>query len=117
MRARYHGERGTTNLPLEWALDGRGASGLNSAPIKTGRLPVLDRSSPLAGGAGIAMLAEHANQRSRLAESLKSLENLRFHPKVLAQNIIELIGWIESDMASEEEAVLEFLPHSGQEFD
>ena len=80
-------------------------------------LPVLDRYSPTAGGAASELLAEHANQRSRLSSSLKSLENLGFPPKVLARGMMELIVWIESDMASEEAAVLEFLPPSGQGFD
>jgi hypothetical protein len=80
-------------------------------------LPVLNRFSPTAGGAATELLAEHEIQRSRLASSLQSLDNLGFSPKVLAKSMMELIVWIEGDMASEEAAVLEFLPPSGQEFD
>lgn len=80
-------------------------------------LPALDRSSPLAGDTAIALRREHATQRGRLADSLNSLEDIGYPPKELAQSIMDLIAWIESDMVSEEEAVLDFLGASGQEFD
>lgn len=69
-------------------------------------LPALERTPGLIGTISAALLEEHQTQRDRLAKSLKLLESSESRPKELARSIMELISWIETDMVSEEKAVL-----------
>jgi iron-sulfur cluster repair protein YtfE (RIC family) len=78
-------------------------------------LPVLDCENPRGMVVATAMLVEHAHQRDRLAESLRDLEETGSRPRKLAESMMDLISWLERDMAAEEEAVLEVIelsPHS-----
>lgn len=58
------------------------------------------------------MNSEHVQQRQRVAESLRNLAGDSLPLADLARHLLELIGWLESDMDAEERRILGALPPS-----
>ena len=68
-------------------------------------LPELDRLESIGQEAVKKILAEHEEQRARLAHSLVALRNGEQDPDGMARQLIELVRWLDQDMASEDQAV------------
>lgn len=70
-------------------------------------LPLLGRSGHSELSATLA--AEHAAQRRRFEEDLRTLREAERHPVTVAKHVLEFLRWLERDMQSEEEHVLDAL--------
>jgi hypothetical protein len=73
-------------------------------------LPLLQKADGIAAQAADHLFREHRGQRNRLASSLASLEAGDADASDLAAHLMDLIRWLEQDMATEEARVLDLLP-------
>jgi iron-sulfur cluster repair protein YtfE (RIC family) len=72
-------------------------------------LPILSRSADRLKYSAADFLEEHRCQRERLTESLSKLEADTTLPPALARSLLDLVSWLERDMATEEEHLFPYL--------
>jgi iron-sulfur cluster repair protein YtfE (RIC family) len=82
-------------------------------------MPALERGGGDENSLGKRIQEEHREQRTRLAHSLVALrvtrEQKRADIERLAKEMLELVRWLEGDMAKEEDSVLRFISESGKQ--
>lgn len=71
--------------------------------------PYLRRVDPGAADLADRLFEEHQQQRERLAQSLMALSGAGPKPDELARHILDLVRWLERDMAEEETRLLAWL--------
>ena len=81
-------------------------------------MPVLEQDEQDGDSLGKRIQEEHREQRTRLSHSLVALrvtsEQKRADIERLAKDMLELVRWLESDMAKEEDSVLRFMAESSE---
>jgi len=76
--------------------------------------PYLRRIDRTAADLADRLFEEHQQQRERLAQSLMALSGAGPNPEELARQILELVRWLEQDMAEEETRLLAWLTDTGE---
>jgi hypothetical protein len=75
--------------------------------------PYLRRIDRAAADLADHLFEEHQLQRERLAQSLMALSGAGPNPEELARHILDLVRWLERDMAEEETRLLAWLSEPG----